>query len=352
MGKRFRILAMDGGPAGPTYSRFLREIESRKSGVLQQVDLFAGTSDGATFACYFAGVPRAARNLELIDDAIAFNRELFAAIEPRCVTGYLRLVTLVLSADAGRRVQRCLEEHLGREVTLRELASNGGYVAVISFRMRQPWGAKVYHNFGQDDPDLDERVAEVVNRSAAFPVLVPVRDGHIDGGVFANNPSMCAITQVLSQRKTLGGRVKSVDDIVVLSLGGESYRIGGRLAQRGYALRRLQWGAAQWVIWPFSPGLILEALVNAGDRGTSFQARQLLDDRYFRLAIPGTSFVEGVADVFLRRAASVLARAERTAKQWASGTLDVAEWDHDGDGEIDFPSIDATLEWLDKHWFD
>ena len=53
-----------------------------------------------------------------------------------------------------------------------------------------------------------------MNRSTAAPVYFPVQDGYIDGGVFANNPSLCAMTRALANIPQI-----SAKDVCVLSLG-------------------------------------------------------------------------------------------------------------------------------------
>ena len=54
------------------------------------------------------------------------------------------------------------------------------------------------------------------SRSARHPLgtFSPAQNGYIDGGVFANNPSLCAMTRVLANIPQL-----STKDMCVLSLG-------------------------------------------------------------------------------------------------------------------------------------
>jgi hypothetical protein len=69
---------------------------------------------------------------------------------------------------------------------------------------------------------LRDRIATAPNwpkvglYTSAAPTYFPSVDGYIDGGVYANNPSMCALTQ--SQDRRIRGR-PALSDVALLSLG-------------------------------------------------------------------------------------------------------------------------------------
>jgi patatin-like phospholipase/acyl hydrolase len=90
----------------------------------------------------------------------------------------------------------------------------------------------------------------------------------IDGGVYANNPAMCALAQTQDSRYS---NTPSLDDVLLLSLGtGTSLQyIKGKSHD---------WGYAQWV----KPliNLMLDGTAGIAD----YQCRQMLGDQYHRLA--------------------------------------------------------------------
>src|SRR5208283_3926595 len=99
----------------------------------------------------------------------------------------------------------------GETKLLRDL---GKRVLVTSFQLngavgrrvvgRPAWHGKVFHNFeldsdGSPNPDLDEKVIDVLLRSSAAPVAFPVYQGYADGGLMAINPSVCALAQAVNR---------------------------------------------------------------------------------------------------------------------------------------------------------
>jgi patatin-like phospholipase/acyl hydrolase len=133
------------------------------------------------------------------------------------------------------------------------------------------WKPKIFHNFKGADSDGDELAADVALYTSSAPTYFPSANGFIDGGVYANNPSIVALAQAISKKNQPAERA-ALDEIVMLSIGtGVSLTyIKGQT---------LDWGYAQWI----------KPLVNVlmdGVAGISdYQARQLLDDRYHRLQI-------------------------------------------------------------------
>ena len=110
---------------------------------------------------------------------------------------------------------------------------------------------------------------------------IPVNQGPeyyalIDGGVFANNPAMCAYVEA----KTLHPRTK---DFLVLSLGT------GQLTRPLPYSRVKDWGLANWA----QP--ILNVVFDGVSDTADYQLRQLLSPkRYFRLQ---TTLTEGNEDM-------------------------------------------------------
>ena len=361
MSRTYRILSLDGGPAAPSYLRMLRHIERARPGFLDSVDMFAGTSDGAWAAVFLASRPKDMPALEMLDAVIAFNERVVGALRPG-VVGVARLMSGMRSAIKNDRIfaeltQACGLGASGEPIKLGELNRD---VVLVTFRVRtgtnKP-GAHIYHNLGRERPghktqpwmgdaedlrNLDVSAAEIALRSGSVPIMMPVRDGHVDGGVFANNPAMCALSQVLRHRKLRD--VEGPEDVVLLSCGSDQASTGGADANDLFFSRHdVSWGWIAWLFSPRSPMLLLETIISAGGRGVAFQTRQFLQERFLRLALPGAL---GTGEELLRlldgRSGRIFTAAEKQAEEWAAGR-----------GGITFrPDFHATSSWLKDHWED
>lgn len=123
------------------------------------------------------------------------------------------------------------------------------------------WAPRFFHNLN-DAVCLEELVVDVALRSSAAPTYFPIYQGFVDGGVFANNPALCAVTAAIA------AGVK-MEDIVVLSLstGKDGLYLSEQQVKGG------DWGLVQWA--PKLTDLILDAGVEVID----FQCAQLLGER-------------------------------------------------------------------------
>ena len=106
----------------------------------------------------------------------------------------------------------------------------------------------------------------------------------IDGGVFATNPSMCAVAQTQDRRNEAGDR-GDLAQLVLLSLGtGQSLR---------YIEGAHDWGQLQWV----RP--LIDLMLDGVNGIADYQCRHLLRERYYRFAptfAPGTTIGQDAVD--------------------------------------------------------
>jgi hypothetical protein len=133
------------------------------------------------------------------------------------------------------------------------------------------WKPKIFHNFEGPDSDGAQLAYNVATYTCAAPTYFDSADGYIDGGVFAPNPTMCALAQSQDPRNLPADRA-ALDEIRLIAFGtghSSNYLEGDSL----------DWGYVQWVRPLIS--LILEGTNGIAD----FQCRQILgDDHYFRFA--------------------------------------------------------------------
>jgi patatin-like phospholipase/acyl hydrolase len=308
-GGPYRILSIDGGGIRgliPTILLQRLSAEPAFAGWLNSVDLFAGTSTGALIALALAKP----LDLQVILDVYEHRgKDIFDDSWLDNITDLGRTIGADYGIDG---LARELKRIFGTD-TLGDLSSR---VMVASFDLdnesddvrERTWMPKIFHNFPGSDSDAGQPVWKVGLYTSAAPTYFPSADGYIDGGVFANNPSMCALAQ--SQDNRVRDR-PALDEVRMLSLGtGTSLTyIKGR---------SLDWGEAQWV----KPliNLMMDGVIGIAD----FQCRQLLGDSYHRLAPtfdPGLSFpLDDVGKV-----PEMVAFANAV-------------------------DLDSTLEWMEKHW--
>ncbi|MCO6441841.1 MAG: patatin-like phospholipase family protein [Nitrococcus mobilis] len=265
----YRILALDGGGVrGVVTAVLLERLLEVVPSLISMTDLLAGTSSGGILALGLAGglSPTQLRRLyERKGQAIFHDsRRPFAAEVGQRPTAAYDNVALC----------RELKNSLGETIRLMDLHKQ---VLVPACELdneaadpwERTWRPKLFHNL-PDSEDADRLVYRVALYTSAAPMYFPSVDGFIDGGVYANNPSMAAVAHAVRAR--LEAATPSLQELRLLSLGSGSV---GRYIPG----KRHDWGSTHWL----GAGL-LDLMNDASMAITDFQCRQILRDRYFRFA--------------------------------------------------------------------
>ena len=204
----------------------------------------------------------------------------------------------------------------GYDITLGDLEKT---VLIPSFTLdnedkdqsKRRWKPKLFHNLPTSDSDADEFAWKVGLYTSAAPTYFPAVDGYIDGGIYANNPCMCALAQTQDLRIE---KRPALADVVMLSLSCGS--------APSYIERkpRLDWGITQWA----NP--LLDILFDGLNDVATYQSQMILNDRFRRInptfKTPGSL---GPDDV--KRLPEMVMLAE---------SYDLTD----------------TLAWINKNWFD
>jgi patatin-like phospholipase/acyl hydrolase len=271
-----RILAIDGGGIRGVYSAVLLDrLRQEVPRLLEDCGLFAGTSTGGILALGLASGRSPAQMAQLYQ---ANGAKIF---DDSWLDDLKDLGKLRGAEYDNAELRKILSSEFGG-TTLRSLSPRRVLVSAFDLdngekdAKKRQWKPKFFHNFPGSDTDGTEKVVDVAMYTSAAPTFFPSYEGYIDGGVVANNPSMAALAQVLDRRI---GKPAELEDVSLLSLGtGSSLKyISGQ---------RNDWGFAQWVK-PLIE-LILDGSVGVAD----YECRQILGDRYHRLAPvfePGTA---------------------------------------------------------------
>lgn len=243
----YRILACDGGGIfGVITAKLLQSLDRS---VLDNIDLFAGTSTGSIIALGLAsGVSidtifdlysseqacsqifkpylPSADQARLSQDVEAGIEETRTALEtaaqasiPDLANRLRELAPLLLFPKYRSDGLRQLLTQYVPDMTLAEVwTQRGKRVVAPSFQLRavtpsgaKEWQARLFNNL----PNIDwmpgfpgTKVIDAIMSSAAAPVYFPAHDvpgtpggnAFIDGGVFANNPSTAALAALIGSR--------------------------------------------------------------------------------------------------------------------------------------------------------
>lgn len=268
---KYRILSLDGGGLrGLITARLLARLNAHPAiaGWLGTVDLFAGTSTGGILALGLACG-------KTPEEICAVYQQRGGIIFDDSLWDNLRDLGKTVGADYSSKGLKAELKNVFGTLQLKDIARK---VAIPTFDLdneevaaRRTWKPKIFHNFQGPDSDGAQRVADIALYTSSAPTYFPSADGYIDGGVYANNPSIVALAQAISRRNQPAERA-ALDEVVLLSLGtGVSLTyIKGQT---------LDWGYAQWA----QP--LINVLMDGVAGISDYQAQQLLDDRYHRLQI-------------------------------------------------------------------
>ncbi|CAN0627842.1 Patatin [Burkholderia multivorans] len=274
----YRILSIDGGGLrGLIPLAILERLDEEKPDWRKNINMFAGTSTGGLIAL---GLAKGMSPSALFDMYTTRGREIFERnlwqelghagnlLGPKYDSTNREKVFHAALGDT------CLKDYLRDNDTK-------GHVCITAFDLKdgadvgqktRNWKAKIFHNIPVADESNDgaELGYKVAMRTSAAPTYFASYENYVDGGVFANNPAMCALAQALDERLA---RPIPAASIRMLSLGT------GFTAT--FFDEEESWGLAQWA--SHLVDLLTDGVLGVAD----FQAQQLLGDRnYVRLTVP------------------------------------------------------------------
>lgn len=263
----YRILSLDGGGIrGVLTIHLLKRLEAAQPGFLDQVDLVSGTSTGGILALAIAA------GLTL-DEALSLYKEKGFQVFEDSLWDNLKDITNFRGAQYGNEgLAQALQEEFGG-MTLGELKKrvvisafdldNNAFEATVT----RSWKPKFFQNYPGPGSDEGERVVDVALRTSAAPTFFPIYQGYVDGGVVANNPSMCALAQAIN--KQTGKQSLSKVRLLSVSTGGYPK-----------FLETLDgdWGLIQWA----RP--LLEIMLEGSLEVVHYQCKNILGSHYYRVA--------------------------------------------------------------------
>lgn len=267
----YRILALDGGGVrGVVTAVILERLLHCIPSLINATDLLAGTSSGGILALGLAKGLSPTQLRQLYENK---GQTIFQ--DSRRVVGAEAGEAQAAGYD-NEALCRELKLSLGEAVRLADLKKQ---VLVPAFDLdneaadlaERSWVPKLFHNRPGSD-DGDRPIYRVALYTSAAPIYFPSVEGFVDGGVYASNPAMIALTHALGSGEHRQWPALTASDLRVLSLGNGS-------AAKYIPGQRHDWGCTRWI----GAGL-LELINDAGVAIADLQCRQILQQRYFRFA--------------------------------------------------------------------
>jgi len=279
----FRILSLDGGGVrGVLTAVILGRIVKEVPSFLDNVDLIAGTSTGGLMGLMLA----AGYTPQECEDIYKYACPLIFAKDPWRVYNPLKA-----KYNPQGRSEMC-RAYLNEDRTLRDLKK---HVVITSFKldgkvgqmgafisMNGGWRPAVFSNIprldGKLEPDLDLLAWDAAMRTSAAPTYFPSHKGYVDGAMFANNPSMLAVSKACAHFPKV-----TPENTVVLSVGVGNFPISIETPET----EDLDWGIKDWVPYIFdllldgdslSTEVLLRYLLNAPSKN-----QNNADNRYHRI---------------------------------------------------------------------
>lgn len=275
--KTYRVLSIDGGGLrGIIPLAIMVRLDGEVPGWRNNINMFAGTSTGGLIALALAKgkSPSELLDIYVSQGGLIFDRSLWHEITN-------------IDDLTGPKYDSTNRENICKEILenskLGDLVSedgNQGHVVITSFDLddktdpnpeERRWKAKIFHNLPTSDSSGDdlEYCYRIAMRTSAAPTYFASYDGFVDGGVFANNPSMCALAQTQDRRLRNSIPLQSVR-LLSLATGFFPYHLKGDES----------WGLAQW-----APHMV-DLLTDGVNEVAAFQTAQMLGkQQYCRLPV-------------------------------------------------------------------
>lgn len=263
--KTFKILSLDGGGVRAVIQAVLiGKLAQTFPSLLSEIDMFAGTSAG----CIVAGAFASGFSASEVNDL--FLTELPKIFEQGYLHRARTLDDVIGAAYSPTELENMLTKILGdiklKDLKPKFLSPSFKLDPVEGKESENPrWQPVFFHNFPNSE-NADTRLADVILRTTAAPTYFPIRDGYVDGGTFANNPALCAITTAIS-----AGVARRDITVLSISTGLNPQFIAKQKIGNG------NWGLAEWGPW------IIDLLFEAATQSVDHQCKCLLEKKYLRL---------------------------------------------------------------------
>ncbi|WP_216829645.1 CBASS cGAMP-activated phospholipase [Alkalihalobacterium elongatum] len=262
-----KMLCIDGGGIRGVFAlAILQEIEERYECPIGELfDVVAGTSTGAIIA---ASITLKKKMSDVLEDYEKYGKKIFVRQTK---------VGLFKSVYSDQYLRQFLQQAFG-DVSLADI-KEPLLIPAVDLTHGRPFVHR--SNYGSlENSDLSVQLWDAVLSSCSAPVYFPpnkVKNKYlsIDGGLWANNPSLVCVTEAMDFFN------KTLKDIKIVSLGTGQQNIDFTVDDK------MDWGVKEWLSFQF-PSMkvtpkLLDLALHLSSESVSYHCQHLLGNNYLRL---------------------------------------------------------------------
>ncbi|SEQ27611.1 CBASS cGAMP-activated phospholipase [Piscibacillus halophilus] len=261
-----KILCMDGGGIRGVYAiAILQAIEEEYGTPIgEHFDLIAGSSTGAIIATSIALNKKMS---EVMNHYKKYGKKIF---KRQAKIGFFK------SVYSDRYLRYFFQKSFG-DYTLEDI-QKPLLIPAVDATHGKPYIFRSNYGHSNHD-DLSIKLWDAVLSSCSAPIYFPPNNINnqylsIDGGLWANNPSLVCMTEAINYFNT------SISEIEILSLGTGLQKINFNIDQEG-------WGVQKWLPLNFTSlkvtPKLLDLALHLSSESTTYHCKLLLKKNYLRL---------------------------------------------------------------------
>lgn len=267
-GRALKVLCIDGGGIRGVFAvAILQQIEEEMGMPIGDAfDILAGTSTGAIVA---ASIALQRKMGDLLEDYKMYGEKIFRR---QAKVGIFRTVY------SDRYLRRFFQKAFGH-LTLADI-NKPLLIPAVDLSHGKPYVHRSNFGMADQENDLSVKLWDAVLSSCSAPVYFPPNNIDnkflsIDGGLWANNPSLVSITEAMHHF------LAKIDNIQILSIGTGRQKIDFTNEDEK------DWGVKQWL--PFQlPSMkvtpkLLDLALHLSSESVSYHCEQFLGKNYLRV---------------------------------------------------------------------
>ena len=286
MSKFFRILSIDGGGIrGMLPAMIIAELEKRlrqatgkvDSYISDYFDMIAGTSTGGILACYYLYNNNGSR-LDAAKAVDIYANHGATIFKKRLFRFFIRFFDALYPSKG---IDSVLKNTLG-EARLSDSPCNS---AIMAYDISERKAVIFTRDSAIKEPGRNYKLRDIARATSAAPTFFRATKAEamngvpsylIDGGIYANDPTICAIVEAKKTPFHDINQYPQIKDMYVVSIST------GKIAKSYNYERVKKWGVISWAI------PVIDMLQSSSAEVVSYQAEKLFDsegcgDRYIRI---------------------------------------------------------------------